>query len=188
MNDKNIIRFKLGLATISILFLLTGAKLLFNQWTSIPISFWLLTGAITYGTVYRTFKSIVNRNNKIIFHDFEIAGTVTFLVVIGLATIMVLIFYPLIALLFFGLGLMTLSVFGGLKFITFDFDKNFVDGLFENRDSNLSGVTVDINSDKNQIEIRTPDRDDNLILKKEMYGDKVWTQLVDSFQKIKVRT
>jgi hypothetical protein len=188
MNDKNILRFKLGLATISILFLLTGAKLLFNQWTSIPISFWLLTGVITYGTVYRTFKSISNKNNQIIFHDFEIAGTVTFLVVIGLATIMVLIFYPLIALLFFGLGLMTLSVFGGLKFITFDFNKNIVDGLFENRDSNLSGMTVDVNFDKNQIEIRTPDRDDNLILKKEMYGDKVWTQLVDSFQKIKVRT
>jgi hypothetical protein len=115
------------------------------------------------------------------------AGTITFVIAIALATIMFLIFYPLIALLFFGLTLITLSVFVGLKFITFDFDKNKVYGLFEDRDSNLTNMKVDIHFENNQIEIKTIDRDDILFLKKEKFSDKVWTQLIDNFQKIKMR-
>jgi hypothetical protein len=112
---------------------------------------------------------------------------VTYVVVIALATIMFLIFYPLISLVFFGLSLATLSIFGGLKFITFDFDKNKVEGLFENEESTLK-MTVDIYLDSNQIEIKTVDRDDILLLKREKYSEKVWTRLIDNFQKIKVRT
>ena len=188
MKDKDILKLKFGLATISLILLLTGSKLLVDHWTSINWSFWFLIGLLAYFAVYRTFRLLTNKNAQIIFYDFEAAGTVTYVVVIALATIMLLIFYPLISLFFFGLSLATLSVFGGLKFITFDFDKNKVDGLFENRDSSLIDMTVDIHPDNNQIEIRTLDSNDILFLKKEKYSNKVWTRLIENFQKIKVRT
>jgi hypothetical protein len=188
MNDKNILKLKFGLATVSLILLLTGAKLLFDSWTSINWSFWFFIGLLAYFGVYRTFKLLISKNTQIIFNGFETAGTITFAVVISLATIMLLIFYPLIALLFFGLTLLTFSVFVGLKFITFDFNKNKMDGLFEDRDSNLTTMTVDIHSDNNQIEIKTLDRDDILILKREKFSDKVWTQLLDNFKQINVRT
>jgi hypothetical protein len=187
MNDKDILKLKFGLATVSLIFLLIGSRLLFDQWTSINWSFWFFIGLIAYFGVYRTFRLLTSKNIQIIFYDFEVAGTMTYVVVIALATIMFLIFYPLISLFFFGLSLATLSIFGGLKFITFDFGKNKVDGLFESQESTLK-MTVDIHSDNNQIDIKTVDRDDILFIKREEYSDKVWTQLVDNFQKIKVRT
>jgi len=112
------------------------------------------------------------------------AGTITVAIVTALATIMMLIFYPLIALLFFGLTLITFFAFAGLRFITFDFENNKIDGLWVDRDSNLKNMTVDILADNNQIEIKTLDRDDILILKKEKFSNKVWTQLVDNFKEI----
>jgi len=187
MKDKDILKIKFALATVSLVLLLTGSKLLFDQWKLINWSFWLFIGLLAYFGVYRTFKSLSSKNTQIIFNDFEMAGTITFVIAIALATIMFLIFYPLIALLFFGLTLITLSVFVGLKFITFDFDKNKVYGLFEDRDSNLTNMKVDIHFENNQIEIKTIDRDDILFLKKEKFSDKVWTQLIDNFQKIKMR-
>jgi hypothetical protein len=186
MNDKDILKLKFTLATVSLVFLLTGSKLLFDQWTSINWSFWFFIGLLAYFGVYRTFRLLTGKNIQIIFYDFEVAGTVTFLIVIALATIMFLIFYPLVSLFFFGLSLATLTIFAGLKFITFDFDKNKVDGLFENQESTLN-MTVDIHPDSNQIEIKTLDRDDTLFIKREKYSDKVWTRLVDNFQKIKVQ-
>jgi hypothetical protein len=188
MSDKYILKLKLGLATASLTFLLICSKLLFDQWTSINWSFWLFIIAIAYGGVYRTLRLMYGKNTQVIFNDFEAAGTITYLVVITLATIMFLIFYPLLALLFLGLTLATLSVFGGLKFISFDFDNNKVDGLFVDRDSNLSNMTVHIHSDKNQIEIKTLDRDDILVLKKEKFNDNVWNKIVDNFQRINART
>jgi hypothetical protein len=188
MKDKDILKLKFGLATISLGLLLTGSKLLFDQWTSIHLSFWLFIGLVAYFGVYRTFKLLNNKNVQIIFHDFEMAGTITVAIVTALATIMLLIFYPLVALLFLGLTPITFFAFAGLKFITFDFENNKVDGLLVDRDSNLINMTVDIHADKNQIEIKTLDRDDILILKKERFSDKVWTQLIDNFKKIKVRT
>jgi hypothetical protein len=186
MKDKDILKLKLGLATVSLIFLLTGSKLLFDQWTLINWSFWFFIGLLAYFGVYRTFRVLKGKNVQIIFHDFEVAGTVTFAVVIALATVMFLIFYPLISLFFFGLSLTTLSIFAGLKFITFDFDKNKVDGLFENEESILN-MTVDIHPDNNQIEIKTMDRDNILFIKREKYSDRVWTRLVDNFEKIRVR-
>ncbi len=109
MKDKDILKLKFGLATVSLILLLTGSKLLFDQWRSIN----------------------------------------------------------------FALTLKTFSAFVGLQFITFDFDKNKADGLFEDRDSNLTNMTVDIHSDNNQIEIKTLDRDEILFLKKEKFNDRV---------------
>jgi hypothetical protein len=146
-----------------------------------------LIGLLAYFGVYRTFRLLIRRNIQIIFNDFEVAGTVTYVVVIALATIMFLIFYPLISLFFFGLSLATLSIFAGLKFITFDFDKNKVDGLFENQESILN-MTVYIHPDSSQIEIKTVDRDYVLFIKREKYSYKVWTRLIDNFRKVKVRT
>ncbi len=188
MKDKDILKLKFGLATISLGLLLTGSKLLFSQWTSIHLSFWLLIGLLTYFGVYRTFKLLKSKNVQIIFLDFEMAATITAAIITALATIMLLIFYPLIALLFFGLTLITFFAFAMLRFITFDFQNNKVDGLLVDRDSNLKNMTVDIHADNNLIEIKTLDRDDILILKKERFSDKVWTQLINNFKKIKVQT
>lgn len=184
MEDKNILKLKFGLGAVSLILLVTGSKLLFAQWTSIHLSLWLLIGLIGYGTVYRTFKTLRSKNTQVIYNDFETAGTITYLVIISLTTIMLLIFYPLIALLFFGLSLATLSVFGGLKFISFDFDANKVDGLFVDRDTSLNKMTVDIHPDKNQIEIKTLDREDILLLKREKFNDKVWIKIIENFEKI----
>ena len=175
MKDKDILKLKLGLATVSLVFFVIGSKLLADEWTSINWTFWLLIGLLAYFGVYRTFRLLTSKNIQIIFSDFEIAGTVTFVVITALATTMLLIFYPLISLFFIGLSLATLSAFGGLKFITFDFDKNKIEGLFENRDTNFNNMTVDILADSHQIEIKTLDKDDTLLLKKEKYTDKVWT-------------
>lgn len=187
MKDKDILKLKFGLATISLGLLLTGSKLLFDQWTSIHFSFWLFIGLLAYFGVYRTFKLLNSKKVQIIFHDFEMAGTITVAIVTTLATIMLFIFYPLIALLFFGLTLITFFAFAGLKFITFDFENNKVDGLLGDRDSNLKNMTVDIHADNSQIEIKTLDREDILILKKEKFPKNVSTNLIDNFQKIKVR-
>jgi len=48
-------------------------------------------------------------------------------------------------------------------------------------------MTVDIHADNSQIEIKTLDREDILILKKEKFPKNVSTNLIDNFQKIKVR-
>ena len=184
MKAADILKLKLGIAISSVAFLLIGSRLFFGQWVSIPISFWILIGVITYGCVYRTFNSMLGKNTRIVFHEFELAGTITFLVVIGLATIMFYILYPLIGLFFFGLSLMSLSVFAGLKFITFDFDKNVVEGLFGDKDSKMRDKIVSIHSDYNQIEIRSDDNTFNRVLKKEMYSGKVWTELIENFQRI----
>lgn len=188
MKDKDILKLKFGLATISLGLLLIGSKLLFDQWTSIHLSFWLLIGLLAYFGVYRTFKLLNSKNAQIIFHDFELAGTITFAIVTALATIMLLTFYPVIALLFFGLTLVTFFTFVGIKIITFDFENSKIGGLWIDRASDLKSVTVDIHTDNNQIEIKTIGRDDILILKKEKFSDKVWTQLLDCFKKIKVQT
>ena len=187
MSDKNILKLKLALATVSLAFFLTGSKLLFDNWTSIHWSFWVLIGLIAYVGVYRTLKSLYDKNIQTIFTGFEVAGTITFVVAFSLGTIMLLIFYHHISLLFIGLTLVTLSVFAGLKFITFDFNKNKVDGLFEKQEI-IQNMTVDIHPDNNQIEIKTADRQDVLFIKREKYNDKVWDFLIDNFQRIKVRT
>ena len=64
-------------------------------------------------------------------------------------------------------------------------DKNKIQGLCDQADTDIEKVTIDINQNNNQIEIKTVDKDDILILKKETYSDRVWTQLIDSFKKIK---
>ena len=189
MKDKDILKIKFGLATVSLIFLLTGLRLLFGSWTSINLLFWLIIGLIIYFGVYPNYKSLRNKNAKIIFNGFDVMGIVTVVGIIALSTIMFLIFYPLISFLFIGLTLATLIVVAGLKFITFDFDKNTVVGLFDDdRDSDLKKMTIDIQSDKNQIEIKTQDRDDILVLREKNFNPKVWTQLIDNFQNIKVRT
>jgi hypothetical protein len=188
MNDKDILKLKFGLLTVSLIFLLTGSRLLFGSWTSIHLLFWIIIASIIYFGVYATYRSMTRKNTQTIFNGFEVIGAVTIVGIIALTTIMFLIFYPLISFLFFGLTLATLVLVGGLKFITFDYNKNTVDGLFENGGSSLTSMTVDIHSDNTKIEIRTPDKDDILILKKEIYGDKVWTQLIENFQKINGRT
>ena len=189
MKDKDILKLKFGLATVSLIFLLTGLRLLFGSWTSINLLFWLIIGLIIYFGVYPNYKSLRNKNAKIIFNGFDVMGIVTVVGIIALSTIMFLIFYPLISFLFIGLTLATLIVVAGLKFITFDFDKNTVAGLFDDdRDSDLKKMTIDIQSDKNQIEIKTQDRDDILVLREKNFNPKVWTQLIDNFQNIKVRT
>lgn len=127
MKDKDLLKFKFVLASTSLIFLLIGSKLLFNEWESIHWSFWFWMGLIVYGYVYPTFKLINSKNTQIIFNGFEVAGTIAYVFIILLATIMFLIFYPHISLLFFGLTLMTLSIFRGLKFIASDFDKNSID-------------------------------------------------------------
>lgn len=186
MSDKDILKLKFALVTISLGFFMTGSKLLFDEWTSIHWSFWVLIGLISYGGVYRTYRGLYGKNVQTIFTGFEVAGTITFVVAFSLGTIMLLIFYHHISLLFIGLTLVTLSVFGGLKFITFDFNKNKVDGLFEKQESTLK-MTIDIHPDNNQIEIKTADRQDVFFIKREKYNDKVWTFLIDNFQRIKSR-
>lgn len=186
MTDKGIIKLKLALVTVSLVFFITGSKLLFDEWTSIHLSFWVLIGLLAYGGVYRTFKGLHGKNIQTIFTGFELAGTITFVFASSFGTIMLLIFYRHISLLFIGLTLVTLSVFGGLKFITFDFNQNKVDGLFEKQESTVN-MTVDIHPGNNQIEIKTADRPDVLFIKREKYSDKVWTFLIDNFQRIKVR-
>lgn len=188
MKDKDILKLKLGLATFSLLLLLTGSKLLFDEWKSIAWSFWLLMTLLAYFGVYRTLRLLLTRDTRVIFYGFETAGTITFAIGIGLATIMLFIFYPLISLLFFGLALLMLSVFIGLRFIVFDFSNNKVEGLSADRDTSLITMIVDINSENNEIEIKTTDRDDILVLKKEKFNNDVWTQLIENFQRVNTGT
>ncbi len=182
------LKLKFGLLTVSLIFLLTGSRLLFGSWTSIHLLFWILIALIIYFGLYSTYRSTRRKDSQIIFNRFDVIGTVTIVGIIFLATIMAFIFLPHISFLFFGLTLATLVVVGGLKFITFDLDKKIVYGLVENGDPILTSMTVDIHSGNTQIEIRTPDTDNILVIKKEMYNNNVWIQLVDNFQKIKVRT
>lgn len=181
MNDKEILKLKFGLAAISVMLLLTGSRLLFDGWTSIDWSFWFILGLIIYAGVYPIFKSLKRKDTQIVFNKFDFTSTIPLVGIIALGTIMLLIFYPLISFLLFGLGLATLSIVGGLKFIIFD--KGTVVGLFGNSDLNLKQITTDIQADK--IEIRTLDNEETLLLKRGKYSDRVWKALINNFTKIK---
>ena len=189
MEKKDIHRLQLGLIIFSFLFLLTGTRLLYNSWTSIHIYFWLIFGISSIG-LYRIYKTITNRNIHKLFIGFDIIHTVTIVGVISLMTIMYFIFYPVLALLFFGLFLATLGIASGLKFITFDMDNNKIKGLPDQADIDIDieKITIEIDQNSNQIEIKTVDKNGIIILKKENYSGRVWSELIDNFHKIQIRT
>jgi hypothetical protein len=115
MTDRDILKLKLGFAIAAILFLLTGSKLLFDNWTSIPWIFWLLAAFIAYRGVYLTNRTLTDKK-EIVFKGFTTVETITWVAAITLATAMLFIFYPLVSLLFYGLTFISLFVYGGIQF------------------------------------------------------------------------
>ena len=181
-NDKNILKLKFGIAIISLLCMVTGSKLLFGSWSSIHLSFWILIGIFVYAIVHQLHKISSGRNSFKIFYYFDLAGTITYLLITALATIMVLIIYPVTALSLFGMFFVTLAIHGGLRFIFFDFTRNRVDGLSRDGYLSLTKLTFYIHPDNSQVEIKVPGMDNILILRKDRYCNQTWIRIINNFK------
>ena len=188
MKDKDIVKFKFGLATVSLILLLTGSGLLFDSWKTVFQKTWLFIGLIVYLGLFPSYKTLRTKNVQIILKGVEVMGTVTSVVMLALATIMTFIFLPHISILFFGLTLIIISVNFGVQLIVFDYDNNMVIGLFEEELKNINQLTVNIADDFSEIEINTLDLNEKRTLKRDSFNNKVWTRLMENFSKIKTGT
>ena len=188
MKDKDIVKFKFGLATVSLILLLTGSGLLFDSWKTVFQKTWLFIGLIVYLGLFPSYKTLRTKNVQIILKGVEVMGTVTSVVMLVLATIMTFIFLPHISILFFGLTLIIISVNFGVQLIVFDYDNNMVIGLFEEELKNINQLTVNIADDFSEIEINTLDLNEKRTLKRDSFNNKVWTRLMENFSKIKTGT
>ena len=176
------LKLKLGLAVSSIIIILTGLKLLYGQWMSIDGLAWLLVVVISY-TCANSIQKLTTNKKHAIFNGFDKALIAIFLPIVLILAIGRFINTSEISSVIIGLGFITLTVFGGMKFITFDFNKKMIEGLYEEEGIlNLTNKIIKINS--YEIEIKNSTRDFRVLLKMENYPYKTWILLTENIKKI----
>jgi hypothetical protein len=182
MKQEFILKLKLGIAVLSVIFFLAGAKLLFGNWASIHSIIWVFGAIMIYATAFPAFRALRSSGTIKIFYEFEVAGMITFAVATALATTMLLIFYSNISLIFLGMALLCIVIFAALRFITIDFKSRTVDGLLGKQVS-FDNLSVQFKSD-HVVEVGMLDPKRSILLRKEKFSTANWTLLIDSFKRI----
>jgi len=180
--ELQMLKIKLAFGMASVIFLLTGSRLLFGAWTQIHYLFWIWIVVLAYAFVYRPLTSLRVDRRQVVFTRFNAGFVVTLGIATALATIMFLIFYPHISLLFLWMTFISVLISSSFNFIVFDFIRQVIEGV-QGQSPYFKDVTIELSNEK--IEVKIVGTNAQLLLAQMNYSYSTWQQLIDNFQKVK---
>lgn len=176
---------KLILQGLSIIFVIIGSYIkIDNLLLQIGLDV-LFVGIMLYKYIIPTGQRHSTKDIEIIFNGFDYKTASLFLLGWSFLAYWAFKANEDIGYSFYAIAAGLITVDNSLKVISFDFSKGVISGLFENKEQNMTSLTIEHIIDKDNHKIKVSDKTGFFILDKKIYRADNWRQLLENLEKIK---
>jgi hypothetical protein len=185
MRERKILTIKLTLYGLSIVSVLIGSYIkIDNLLLQVGLDV-LFIGIMLYKYVIPTGRILSTTEIEIIFNGFDYKGAGIFLLAWSFLAYSAFKTSGDIGYSFYALAASLITATNFIKLITFDYSTGVITGLFDNKEHNMTSLTVEHSINEQSHKIKISDAAGFYVLDKKVYRENIWRQLLENLEKIK---